>query len=240
MDQVPDICRKEFIMDKKILVLLSGGLDSATCLARAVEEVGTYNVIALSSNYGQKHSKEALYAQKIADYYMVKRIVINLEDIMQYSDCSLLKHSKKDIKNGDYGEQIRERNGKPVETYVPFRNGLFLSVAAAIGLSLGVQEIWYGAHADDAAGSAYPDCSVAFVESMNAAIMEGTADQIKVVAPYCTVNKADVVRDGLRMGVPYEMTWSCYNGGDHPCGKCGTCIDRQKAFEANGVKDPLT
>ena len=221
----------------KVLVLLSGGVDSATCLALAVEKFGAENVIALSSEYGQKHDKESECAQKIADYYGVKRLMIDLSATMQYSDCSLLKHSSKEIAKGAYSEQT---DGKtPVSTYVPFRNGLFLSVAATIGLSIGASEIWYGAHADDAAGAAYPDCSMAFVEKINAAIMEGTAGMIRVVAPYVSVNKAGVVKDGLRMGVPYQYTWSCYEGGEQPCGKCGTCIDRKKAFELNGIADPL-
>lgn len=220
----------------KALVLLSGGVDSATCLALAVERYGAENVTALSSEYGQKHSKESLYAQKIADHYGVKRLLIDLSNTMEYSDCSLLSHSKKDIQKGSYAEQT---DGKtPVSTYVPFRNGLFLSVAATIGLSIGASEIWYGAHADDAAGAAYPDCSMNFVNKINSAIMEGTAGMIRVVAPYASTNKAGVVKDGLRMGVPYEYTWSCYVGGEKPCGKCGTCIDRAKAFEANGVADP--
>lgn len=222
----------------KAIVLLSGGLDSATCLALAIERYGNGNVIALSANYGQKHGKESECAQKIADHYGVKRIVINLAEIMQYSDCSLLTHSDKEIREGAYADQTDGVH--PVETYVPFRNGLFLSAAAAIGLSLNCDEIWYGAHADDAAGAAYPDCSEAFVKKINAAIMEGTANQIKVCAPYAGTNKAGVVRDGLRMNVPYELTWSCYKGGEKPCGKCGTCIDRAKAFRENGVADPWT
>ena len=220
----------------KAVVLLSGGLDSTTCLAKAVETYGKENVLALSAEYGQKHSKESGYAKLIAEHYQVKHIFIDLTAIMAYSDCPLLKHSQKEIKKGEYAEQID--GVKPVETYVPFRNGLFISAAAAIGLSIGAGEIWYGAHADDAAGAAYPDCSSEFVKKMNEAISEGTAKQISVIAPYCKTNKAGVVKDGLRMGVPYEMTWSCYEGGEKPCGKCGTCIDRRKAFEANGVKDP--
>lgn len=220
----------------KALVLLSGGVDSATCLALAVERYGKDNVVALSSEYGQKHSKESEYAQKIADYYGVKRLVIDLSNTMEYSDCSLLKHSNKEIAKGAYSEQT---DGKtPVSTYVPFRNGLFLSVAATIGLSIGASEIIYGAHADDAAGAAYPDCSMEFVRKMDDAIKEGTAGQITVKAPYAKMNKAGVVRDGLLLGVPYELTWSCYEGGEKPCGKCGTCIDRAKAFEENGVRDP--
>lgn len=234
MDKVSAVCRKEFMT---AIVLLSGGVDSATCLALAVERYGKENVIALSSEYGQKHNKESEYAQKIADYYGVKRLLIDLSSTMQYSDCSLLKHSNKEIIKKSYSEQTDGKN--PVSTYVPFRNGLFLSVAAAIGLSIGASEIWYGAHADDAAGAAYPDCSELFVKKINSAIMEGTAGQIEVVAPYCKTNKAGVVKDGLRMKVPYEYTWSCYEGGEKPCGKCGTCIDRAKAFKENNIDDPL-
>ena len=97
----------------------------------------------------------------------------------------------------------------------------------------------YGAHADDAAGAAYPDCSLDFVTAMNRAIVEGTGGQLRLEAPFVSVNKAQVVKTGLELGVPYQLTWSCYEGGEKPCGKCGTCIDRMKAFEKNGVVDPL-
>ena len=98
--------------------------------------------------------------------------------------------------------------------------------------------IYYGAHADDAAGNAYPDCSAPFNKAMADAIYIGSGDQLRLEAPFVNINKAEVVRIGLELGVPYELTWSCYEGGDRPCGKCGTCIDRAAAFAANGVEDP--
>lgn len=121
----------------------------------------------------------------------------------------------------------------------PFRNGLFLASAASMALSLDCSALIYGAHADDWAGSAYPDCSPAFVQAMNAAIEEGTAHELHIEAPFVHMNKADIVRLGLSLGVPYELTWSCYEGGEQPCGECATCRDRQAAFEANGITDPL-
>ena len=136
-------------------------------------------------------------------------------------------------------EQIKKTDGKPVATYVPFRNGLFISSAASIALSKGCSKILYGAHSDDAAGNAYPDCSQVFNDAMNKAIYEGSGRQLVVEAPFVNMNKAGVVKTGLEIGVPYELTWSCYEGNDKPCGKCGTCIDRQAAFEANGTVDPL-
>lgn len=229
-------------MNKKALVLASGGVDSSTCLALAVKRYGNENVIALAMTYGQKHSKELQSAKKVADYYKTEFIMMDLADIFKYSDCSLLSHSDQEIPEGSYADQIDELNKRsrnaPVSTYVPFRNGLFLSCAASIALSKGCSEIYYGAHMDDAAGSAYPDCSKAFNDAMNTAIYEGSGKALKVVAPFISMNKAQVVKTGLELGVPYELTWSCYAGGDEPCGICGTCIDRQKAFEANGVKDP--
>ena len=221
----------------KAMVLFSGGIDSTTCLGMAIEKYGAQNVIALSISYGQKHTKEIEASDKIAKYYNVKHIYLDLEKIFQYSDCSLLSHSDKEIPKEAYSEQIRNTNGSPVSTYVPFRNGLFLSSAASIALSLGCSEIYYGAHADDAAGSAYPDCSSAFNNAINEAIYLGSGKQIKIVAPFIASTKDQVVKKGLKLNVPYKYTWSCYEGGEKPCGKCGTCIDRARAFELNGIKD---
>lgn len=224
----------------KILVLSSGGVDSTTCLAMAVDEVGAENVLALSIYYGQKHDREIEAAKAVADYYGVKRMELDLQTIFAGSNCSLLKQSSADIPKESYAQQMAETEGDtPVSTYVPFRNGLFLSTAASIALSHGCEKIMYGAHADDAAGAAYPDCSLEFVESMNQAIYLGSGNQLRLEAPFVSATKAQVVKMGLKLNVPYHLTWSCYEGGKTPCMKCGTCIDRIAAFEANGVTDPL-
>lgn len=223
----------------KVLVLSSGGVDSSTCLGMAVKEYGSENVVALSIYYGQKHNKEVKAADDIAEYYNVEHIKLDLSKMFKYSDCSLLAHSDKEIPKESYGDQIKKTEGTPVSTYVPFRNGLFIASAASIALSKGCSKIFYGAHADDSAGNAYPDCSKAFNDVMNTAVYEGSGKLLSIEAPFVGMNKAGVVKKGLEIGVPYELTWSCYEGGDKPCGKCGTCIDRVKAFEANGVEDPL-
>jgi 7-cyano-7-deazaguanine synthase len=222
----------------KALVLFSGGLDSSTCLALAIEKYGKENVIALSISYGQKHSKEINAARAVAEYYGTELVSLDLAPIFEGSDCALLEGSNQAIPKGDYANQLVSSDGKPVSTYVPFRNGLFLSCAASVALSRGCGVIYYGVHSDDAAGSAYPDCSSDFNDHMSKAISIGSAQQLKVVAPFVDRTKAEVVAQGLRLGVPYELTWSCYEGNDKPCGCCGTCIDRAKAFAANGVKDP--
>lgn len=222
----------------KALVLSSGGVDSTTCLGLAIKKHGAENVTALAITYGQKHTKEIESAKAVADYYNVEMLQFDLSTIFQYSNCSLLNHSSQEIPEESYAEQLKHSDGKPVSTYVPFRNGLFLSCAASIALSKNCDVIYYGAHSDDAAGNAYPDCSNAFQTAMNQAIYEGSGHQLKIEAPFVNQTKADVVRIGLNLQVPYHLTWSCYEGHEKPCGHCGTCIDRQKAFEQNGVKDP--
>lgn len=226
----------------KAIVLSSGGVDSTTCLALAVYEVGAANVTSVSMFYGQKHNRELEAAAKLAERYKVNHLELDLSVIFKHSNCPLLAHSTKDVPEGDYADQIDRSDNGMVATYVPFRNGLFLSTAASLAASIYPDEevsIYIGAHADDAAGNAYADCSQEFVDAMDDAIGIGTYGKVAIKAPFAGYSKAEVVKRGLELQVPYELTWSCYNGGDgRPCGKCGTCIDRAKAFEANGVVDP--
>lgn len=228
----------------KAVVLLSGGIDSTTCLGMAVNKYSAENVIAVSLYYGQLHDKELVCARNIAKYYGVEHIELNIENIMQYAGnvCSLVKNSKLDITDKSYAEQIAENGEGRVSTYVPFRNGLLLSITASIADSFAFDdsvEIYYGAHADDAAGNAYADCSPEFADAMNEAINIGTYGKISVCRPLINMTKAEVVSNGLRLNVPYHLTWSCYHGNEKACGKCGTCIDRLNAFKANGVTDPI-
>ena len=223
----------------RALVLSSGGVDSTTCLGLAVSQYGAENVTALAITYGQKHDKEVQAARAVAAHYGVELIELDLSLIFRYdTTCSLLTGSDTEIPRESYADQLKKTDGKPVSTYVPFRNGLFLSSAASIALSKGCEVIYYGAHSDDAAGNAYPDCSEAFNKAMNDAIFLGSGNQLHIEAPFVRLTKADVVKIGLELGVPYELTWSCYEGGETPCGVCGTCRDRAAAFAANGIADP--
>lgn len=226
----------------KYVILSSGGVDSTTLVSLAVKNYGAENVVTVSVAYGQRHSKELECAQKIAEYYNVRHEVIDLSAIFKYSNCSLLAQSTEEVPEGSYVEQINKSASGVVATYVPYRNGLMLSAIASLGLSLFPNDevyIYLGAHADDAAGNAYPDCSIQFAETIAKAIELGTDGQVKVVTPLIHMNKAEVVKLGLELGTPYQLTWSCYLGHDKACGKCGTCLDRLAAFKANGVKDPI-
>ena len=158
---------------------------------------------------------------------------------MSFSDSALLNKSEKRLEATTYGEQVKKN--LRVDTYVPFRNGLMISMAASFadGLYNGEDcEIFIGVHQDDAAVNAYADCSEKFIRAIGEAVEVGTYGKIKIVAPFLGKTKADVVKIGTSLGVPYELTWSCYERGDKPCGRCATCIDRAKAFAANGIADP--
>lgn len=219
----------------KALVLSSGGVDSTTCLSMAVKTHGAENVSTVSIFYGQKLKKEILCARKLAEFYKVGHYEFDLSDIYKSSNCSLLEHGQ-DVVHKDYASQIE--NGGVITSYVPFRNGMMLSVCAVLAQSLWPDEqclIYLGNHASD---YAYADCSEAFVEKMDAAISEGTYHKVRFISPLKSLTKAEVVAEGIKLGTPYELTWSCYEGGEKPCRTCGSCIDRIKAFEANGIADP--
>ena len=227
----------------KALVLSSGGIDSTTCLAMAIDKYGKENVVTASLYYGQKHDKELECARKIAEFYNVPHIEEDISNVMKYAKdvCSLMKGGA-DIQHVSYEEQVKSNEQGRVDSYVPFRNGLFLSIAAAYADSIFPREkveIYYGAHADDAAGNAYADCTPEFAEAMNIAINLGTYGNISVARPLINWNKAEVVKEGLRLNAPYHLTWSCYEGGEKQCGVCATCRDRKAAFLANGVEDPV-
>lgn len=225
---------------KKVLVLLSGGIDSTSLLYAAIKEVGANNVVALNMYYGQKHMIEIECAKWQADHTGVEYIEKDISTVFGGLEDSsaLLIGSKKEIAHESYAEQLKHTD--VVSAYVPYRNGMFLSIAAAIAYAKGCDAIAYGAHADDAVrrdngGAAYPDCTKEFIGAQSKAITEGTAGKVSLWAPLWNKNKADVVRFGLDNGADrevYEHTHSCYEGVRGGCGTCGTCIDARDALDA--------
>lgn len=215
----------------KAYVLLSGGMDSTTCLAQAVSEFGE-RVTAISVAYGQLHYKELEYAANLALHYGVGHRIINLDGVIGVGGLS-----DPDLVVPDKSYEELPDGISP--TYVPFRNGLMLAALASIAQAdPSAKYIYYGAHAEDAANDAYPDCSIDFIIYMGDAIRVGTYGQIELRAPLMSMTKADVVTRGNELGVPWEMTWSCYKGEAMHCGTCPTCQSRIMAFHDAGIEDP--
>lgn len=208
------------------LIALSGGVDSTTLLYEYREEVAC----AVGFDYGSKHNAQELAAAKaICRELEIPYLIIPLAFIEEYFRSDLLL-SGGEMQLGDYSEENIS------STVVPFRNGIMLSVLAGLAESRNLQQVLIANHFGDHA--IYPDCRESFVKPMGEAITAGTSNGVKLVAPYTTLTKAEIVARGTRLGVPYGKTYSCYQGGERHCGRCGTCRERHDAFVANGLEDP--
>ena len=212
----------------KVVVLLSGGMDSVCALyhARAEHEVA----LALSFDYGSKHNaREIPFARWHAGEIGVEHVVIDLGFINEHFSSDLLQ-SGGDIPEGHYEESTMK------STVVPFRNGIMLAVAAGVAESRGVKGLVIAAHSGDHA--IYPDCREDFMSPMAQAIDAGTYANVRLLRPFIDMSKEDIVTRGNVLGVDFSQTWSCYKGGEIHCGVCGTCVERREAFHLADFKDP--
>lgn len=219
----------------KAVVLLSGGIDSTVCAVIAHDAYGGANVHTLSILYGQSHAKEIEAAKEISrDIGAIHHIVALPEHIFQGAGSALFGEVQMPLMSY---KEIEEAEGVS-PTYVPFRNGTFLSIATAMALTLGAGFVYYGAHAEDARGWAYPDTTPEFNGAMANAIYIGTYHKVRLITPLQWMMKAEVIKKGLGIFAPLHLTWSCYRGGQVPCGTCPTCIERAQAFKSLGIPDP--
>lgn len=210
----------------KSLVVFSGGLDSTTALYWAVKH--STEVMAVNFAYGSNHqAQECAAAKKIAANLEINLLTIPLGFIAEHFNSSLLGGI---IPDGEY----QRENMK--STVVPFRNGIMLAVAAGLANSMGFDAIILGNHGGD--HFIYPDCRPQFIDAMNNAVQFGTDGEVRIISPFCNMNKADIVAKGHTLGVDFAATYSCYKGREKHCGKCATCSERKNAFLAAGVKDP--
>jgi len=236
-------------------VLLSGGVDSATCVSEAVHNHSRRNVRCVSIDYGQRHITEINHAKQIAEYYGRPHEILKVE-----MPKTMLTSPEIGVPQVSYDELPHGVS----PTYVPFRNGLMLATLASfiagrhfdptqagrqiVGAPEGATErnpeynrdvvIYFGAHAEDAANWAYPDCTPEFIGAMASALWIGTYQKLRLVAPWTHMMKSEIIHRGARLGTPYYLTWSCYEGGELHCGTCSTCRARKDAFKAAGIKDP--
>jgi 7-cyano-7-deazaguanine synthase len=223
---------------KRAVVLLSGGLDSATVLAMAQRE--GYDAYALSFAYGQRHSWELEAARRVAEAQGAKEHKTATIDLRIFGGSALTDDI--DVPKGRAAEEMAQ--GIPI-TYVPARNTIFLSFALAWAEVLGSSDIFIGVNALDYSG--YPDCRPEYIEAFekmaNLATKAGVQGQqrLKIHTPLIAMTKAEIIRAGLELGVDYGLTSSCYDPGakGEPCGRCDSCVLRQKGFRENGTSDPL-
>jgi 7-cyano-7-deazaguanine synthase len=215
-------------MSQKVVVIFSGGMDSFTVLNLAVKQ--GLEVFALSFNYGQRHKKELDYASLACKTLGVQHKIVDISAINQLIGGSSLT-SDIDVSEGHYEEESMK------STVVPNRNMILLSMAVGYAVSINANKVYYGAHSGDHA--IYPDCRPEFVHKMNDVCAIANYEAVEIVTPYLDVSKTAILTAGLAMGLDYNQTWTCYNGREKACGKCGACQERLEAFSENGVSDPL-
>jgi 7-cyano-7-deazaguanine synthase len=209
---------------EKAVIVLSGGPDSATVAYWAKKQ--GYEIFPITFNYGQIAVKETEAAKKIA---------AKLDTTTKTIDLSALKEifiGVTSLCNTDI--PLTSEFSAPI--IVPFRNAIFLSAAVAYAVAVGADKIFYGAQGSDE--PFYPDCRHEFYEAFEKAARLGTCEEITIKAPFSGGKKSDLIKEGAKLGVPFELTWSCYRDNAKHCGKCESCVNRKKAFQEAGIADP--
>lgn len=216
-------------MNKKVVVIYSGGMDSFTVLHKAIESGLT--PYALTFDYGQRHIKEIEIAKSVCNELGINHKVIDISAINQLIGGSSLTDNSIDVALGHYQED------NMLSTVVPNRNMILLSLAIGYAVSIKADQVYYGAHSGDHA--IYPDCRPEFVEKMNDVAAIANYEKTEIFSPYLNSDKIGILKDGLKMGLDYSKTWTCYNGREKACGLCGSCVERLEAFAKNGLDDPI-
>lgn len=212
----------------KIVTLLSGGLDSATLLYHLIDHGN--QVFPMSINYGQRHSKELFYARELANRVGRHHKVVDMQTLGQVLNNSCLTSATKDVPEGHYADETMKL------TVVPNRNMIMLAIAAGYAMNIGAEHVAIANHAGDHA--IYPDCRPEFIDAMQKPLAVAYYTPVEIIAPFTNMTKAQIVSEGHRVNLPFDYTWSCYNGDVLHCGRCGTCVERKEAFELAGIEDP--
>ncbi len=211
---------------RKTVVVFSGGLDSTTLLYHLID-LG-HDVKAISFDYGQRHRKELDAATAIANQLGVDHRIVNVSGLADIFGTNALTNENVNVPHGKYSPETMQ------VTVVPNRNMIMLSIATGWAIALGYDSVAFGAHSGEY--TPYADCQPEFAAAINAATHVCDETPIEVLAPFVRWTKGEIVRRGTKLSVPFEMTWSCYEGGDQPCGKCSTCLDRASALEQETLR----
>jgi len=213
---------------KKATIILSGGLDSTT-LAYFLVNLG-YDLEAVSFNYGQKHVKELECAKKTCEKLKIQHTIVDMSFLGKLLN-STLTQTGQEIPEGHYANENMRK------TVVPHRNTIMATIANAIGISKGITSLALGVHSGD--HHIYPDCRPVFIKTLEELFTLSADQKIEIVAPFQNTDKTGILCKGLELEVPYEDTWTCYNGRELACGKCGSCNERLEAFKLCNKTDPI-
>ncbi|MCZ6468906.1 MAG: 7-cyano-7-deazaguanine synthase QueC [Candidatus Dadabacteria bacterium] len=219
-------------MSPKAVIIASGGIDSSTLLYKMVNE--GFEVYALTFIYGQRHLKEINSANRISESLNIAHKVVNISAMKELLLGSALTDSNVEVpevpETAEHFETLKV-------TIVPNRNAIFLSIAIGYAVSIGANHVFFGAHFSDR--GVYPDCRKEFVEAFqNSERLATDNDKLVIDAPFVDIEKSEIIKLGVELGVPFKHTWTCYKGGERHCGVCSSCRERKRAFVESGVQDP--
>lgn len=217
----------------KAVIILSGGMDSTT-MAYYLKKQGYNELLLISFDYGQRQKKELNFAAKIASHLNAPHHIINLTSLKPLLTGSSLTDDSVEMPHGSYKEESMAK------TVVPNRNAIMLSMAWAAACSASADVVAFGAHGGD--HFIYPDCKPDFLNSINGSFQIGSLgsykEGLKIIAPFMDIDKTEIAKIGHELNVPFEDTWTCYEGGELHCGLCGSCNERKEAFRDSGITDP--
>ena len=214
----------------KVILSLSGGLDSAVLLASLFAK--GHEILAVTFDYGSKHGVfEIEAAKKLAGWFGIQHQIMDVSGIFTGFNSALLKKDLREIPEGHYEDSSMK------QTVVPCRNMIFATILAGLAESLLYDAVYLGIHAGDHA--IYPDCRPLFKERLHEAIMQATEEKVSLLAPFIHMTKGNIVYEGQKCGTPVKLTRTCYKNQPLPCGVCGSCTERIEAFQINGLVDPV-
>jgi 7-cyano-7-deazaguanine synthase len=215
-------------MSGKAVIIYSGGMDSTVLLYDLIAQ--GFDVTAMSFNYGQRHIRELYSAAEICKSLVIPHKVIDMAWLAALLPGSSQTDMSVDVPEGHYAEESMKL------TVVPNRNMIMLAVAAGHAMAIGAGHVAFAVHSGDHA--IYPDCRLEFVEAIRSAVLKADWNPVVVTAPYLFMDKGDIAKRGHDLKVPFERTWTCYKGGLHHCGVCGSCTERRESFLKHKVPDP--
>ena len=221
----------------KVLVMLGGGIDGSVCMAQAVSKYGAENVRTISFFYGQRFKRELEFAKKVSEFYKVDNLQIDVSNYFKDIKIGSLLAGNGVIPKGTLEERLEECKNHVLNEYVPCRGNVFFSVAAAKAIGLGCDLLLDPMNAESSYNGGSLDTTPEFASFMQKSIYDGSGRCLRVEVPFMTESKGSVVKRGAELGVPFDLTYGCFEGRGKPCGLCLNCRSRKKAFKDAGIKD---
>lgn len=222
----------------RALVLNTGNLEDTVCLAVAVKEYGAENVKTFTTDISYRNPRLISAAKKISDFYKVENILCDLRDVFKNSRSTCLSFSNEKVPSESMCSLAKKSGGAPLSSCTPFYRGTQISVMTTVAMSIGFDLLYFSAYKDKCINNSYPDGSPIFLNAMRDAVESGSSNQVRLEMPFMDTRRKDLIKLGMDLGVPIELTECCLDNRPKSCGKCHACLDRKSDFAELNIPDP--